>query len=36
MVTAIGKTPKPGFLRRGIKGKFLRGTIRQYGNKFKR
>ncbi len=29
----IGKTIKPGFVRKGIKGKFLHGTIKQYGNK---
>ena len=29
----IGKTIKPGFVRKGVKGKFLRGTIRKFGNK---
>ena len=30
----IGKPIKPGFLlREGRKGKFLHGTIKQYGNK---
>lgn len=29
----IGKTLKPGFLKKGVKGKFLHGTIKQYGNK---
>ena len=29
----IGKTIKQGFVKKGIKGKFLGGTIKQYGNK---
>jgi len=29
----IGKSIKPGFVKRGVKGKFLRGTIRKFGNK---
>ena len=30
----IGKTIRPGFLlKEGRQGKFLRGTIKQYGNK---
>ncbi len=29
----LGKTIKKGFVRRGIKGKFLGGTIKHYGNK---
>ena len=29
----IGKTPKSGFVKKGVKGKFLGGTIKQYGNK---
>lgn len=29
----IGKTIKPGFVRRGVKGRFLCGTIKQFGNK---
>ena len=29
----IGKPIKQGFLKKGIKGKFLHGTIKQYGNK---
>lgn len=33
MNTSIGKTISPGFVRRPPKGKFLRGTIKQYGNK---
>ena len=28
----IGKTIKPGFVKKGVKGKFLHGTIKQYGN----
>jgi len=30
---SIGKSIKPGFVRKGVKGKFLGGTIKQYGNK---
>ena len=29
----IGKSIKPGFVKRGVKGKFLGGTIKHYGNK---
>ena len=29
----IGKSIKQGFVRKGVKGKFLRGTIKQYGSK---
>lgn len=29
----LGKTIKQGFLRKGVKGKFLQGTIKTYGNK---
>ncbi len=29
----LGKTLKKGFVRKGIKGTFLHGTIKQYGNK---
>ncbi len=29
----LGKTIKQGFVRKGIKGKFLGGTIKHYGNK---
>lgn len=33
MVTPIGKSPKRGFVKKGIKGKFLKGTISKFGNK---
>ena len=33
VVASIGTTVKPGFVRKGVKGKFLGGTIKQYGNK---
>ena len=29
----LGKTIKQGFVRKGIKGTFLQGTIKQYGSK---
>ena len=29
----IGQTIKPGFVRKGVKGKFLCGTIKHFGNK---
>ena len=29
----IGKPIKQGFLKKGIKGKFLGGTIKHYGSK---
>ena len=29
----LGRTLRPGFVKRGVKGKFLGGTIKQYGNK---
>ena len=33
VVASIGKTITQGFVRKGVKGKFLRGTIRKFGNK---
>ena len=33
MPTPIGRTIKPGFVKKGIKGKFLRGTIKRFGSK---
>jgi len=33
VVASIGKTPKQGFVRKGVKGKFLKGTISKFGNK---
>jgi len=33
VISSIGKTIKPGFVRKGVKGKFLRGTIKHFGNK---
>jgi hypothetical protein len=32
-MAAIGRSIKPGFLKRPPRGKFLRGTIKQFGNK---
>ncbi len=29
----LGKSIKQGFVKKGIKGKFLHGTIKHYGNK---
>lgn len=31
--TTIGRTLKPGFVKKIGRGKFLSGTIRKYGNK---
>ena len=33
VAASIGKSIKPGFVKKGVKGKFLGGTIKQYGNK---
>ena len=33
VLASIGTTVKPGFVKKGVKGKFLKGTIKQYGNK---
>lgn len=33
VIASIGKTIKPGFVRKGVKGKFLKGTIAKFGNK---
>ena len=33
VISSIGKSIKPGFVRKGIKGKFLHGTIKKFDNK---